>query len=63
MRILSPQAAFDMTRDSEEAEPDDKDRLFHRFNARGTNDDEIASLEAYFSADGTGLLSLLQPAS
>jgi hypothetical protein len=61
-RILSPDAAFDASCDLEETDPQDKFGLFHRFNARGSNDDAMANLEAYFSAQGIGLLPLLEPA-
>lgn len=61
-RILTPEAAFDASRDLEETDPQDKAGLFHRFNARGSNDDAMANLEAYFGAEGSGLLPLLKPA-
>jgi hypothetical protein len=60
--ILSPDAAFDASRDLQETDPQDKAGLFHRFNARGSNDDAMANLEAYFDAQGSGLLPLLEQA-
>ena len=48
--LTEPKAAFDSNFDFEETDKGDKISLFHAFNARGTNDIAIESLEAYFAS-------------
>jgi hypothetical protein len=58
--ILEPAAAYDPSLDFKEINPKDKNGLFHVYNARGTNDEAIANLEAYFSYRGGSVASLLK---
>ena len=46
--LLEPKAAFDPKFDFEDTDKLDKVSLFHSYNARGTNDLTIESLEAFF---------------
>lgn len=56
--ILEPAAAYDPTLDFAESEPSDKNGLFHKYNAKGTNDDAMKNLETYFVNKGAGLAAL-----
>ena len=58
--ILVPQAAFDPSLDFAETDPEDKLGLFHKYNARGSNDDAIRSLELWFTNKSTGLHALIR---
>jgi len=56
--ILEPTAAYDTSLDFKETAPLDKNGLFHKYNAKGTNDEALASLELYFSSRSVGVVSL-----
>lgn len=56
--ILEPQAAYDPRLDFKESAPEDKNGLFHKYNARGTNDIAMGNLEVYFSHRGQSVLRL-----
>lgn len=60
--ILEPRAAFDLACDFPEAMPGDKSGLFHKYNARGSNNVAMKSLEFYFQqVFGCQLTSFLFP--
>lgn len=56
--ILEPQAAYDPTLDFKESAPEDKNGLFHKYNAKGTNDIAMGNLETFFSHRGHSVLGL-----
>jgi hypothetical protein len=58
--ILEPTAAFDKLLDFKEVEPNDKNGLFYKFNAKGTNDVAIANLEKYFSSKGVSVVAMMR---
>lgn len=58
--ILEPKAAYDPSLDFPETEPLDKNGLFHKYNAKGINDNAIENLETYFAANGKSLAVLLE---
>lgn len=58
--ILEPTAAYDSSIDFEESKPSDKNGLFHKYNAKGKNDDAMENLETYFSFRSMGIASLLR---
>ena len=57
--ILVPDSAFNPELDFEETDPDDKLGLFHKYNAKGSNDDAIRASELYFTKVLGGLLPIL----
>lgn len=59
--ILEPRAIFDSSLDFKELAPEDKRGLYHQYNAKGTNDEAMQNLEAYFAAKGNGLIALGAP--
>ncbi|MDH3378895.1 MAG: glycosyltransferase family 2 protein [Gammaproteobacteria bacterium] len=58
--ILEPSAAYDPSLDFNATEPTDKNGLFDKYNAKGTNDEALANLEKYFSSRGVGVVSLFR---
>lgn len=46
--IIEPRAAYDPKLDFPESAPSNKYGLFHAFNAKGTNDDAMLNMEAFF---------------
>ena len=55
--ILEPRAAIDPSLDFTETH-DDKNGLFHKYNAKGTNDDAIISLEMFFACRHKGIATM-----
>lgn len=58
--ILEPMAAYEPSLDFAESEPSDKNGLFQKYNANGTNDDAMENLETFFSFRGMGLATMLE---
>jgi len=56
--ILEPAAAYDPALDFAESEPSDTNGLFHKYNAKGTNDDAIKNLESFYVSRGIGLSAM-----
>ena len=57
--ILEPAAAYDPAFDFAESEPLNKNGLFHKYNAKGTNDDAMQNMESFYASRGIGLAAML----
>jgi len=57
--ILEPTAAYDPALDFTESEPSDKNGLFHKYNAQGTNDDAMQNFELFYASRGIGLAAMM----
>lgn len=58
--ILEPTAAYDQSLDFKEVEPNDKNGLFHKFNAKGANDIAIENMEKYFTFKDVSVVAILR---